>query len=90
MQNQGKPDHERALHSLASHDSDQLELMLKMHLENSETPELDQRVYSIVKIAGLAGMDGESLATLIELAQMRKEGLLTEAEFARVKAKLLG
>ena len=61
-----------------------------------ETSGLDDRTYSLVKVAALIALDappaqGPSMIDqLNQLNELRQQGALTDEEFAAAKAKLLG
>ena len=52
--------HDRLLRSLALHDAGSIQPLLDMRVENRQAPGLDSCTYSIVKIAGLVGMNASA------------------------------
>jgi hypothetical protein len=55
--------------------AESLERLLEMRIENQEASGLDPRTYSIVKIAGLVGMNGSAASFAWQIGMARDSGV---------------
>jgi alkylhydroperoxidase/carboxymuconolactone decarboxylase family protein YurZ len=78
MQSQQIKDHETVLRGLAFHDAESLERLLEIHVENQMASGLDPRTYSLVKVAGLIGMNGPAPSYAWQIGVAREAGVTNE------------
>jgi hypothetical protein len=78
MQRPQRPQYENILRSLASYDAANLEPLLEMRAENQLASGLDPRTYSIVKIAGLIGMNGPAASYAWQVGFAREAGITSD------------